>query len=214
MSSMSARGSSSSRALADGLEWGNDAARVGRATLKVVPEPTWLRTLISPCIASTSRLQMYSPRPAPPPERVTESAVTKKRSKMRRWSTSEMPGPRSLTDTQALEIAGPGSEDVVPVFITIDPERDTKDVLAEYVSHFHPRLIGLTGTPEQIKQAEDGYRVFAAKAGGTPGKADYMMDHTGYIYLMDKNGKYLAHFGKDAQPREIAARLRRELRPQ
>jgi len=112
--------------------------------------------------------------------------------------------------TSALEIAGPGTEDVLPVFITIDPERDTKEVLGDYIGHFHPRLIGLTGTSEQIKQAEDAYRVFAAKAGATPGKSDYMMDHTGYIYLMDKNGKYIAHFGKDAQPREIAARLRRE----
>ena len=116
--------------------------------------------------------------------------------------------------TSALEIAGPGTEDVLPVFITIDPERDTKEVLADYIGHFHPRMIGLTGTPEQIKQAEDAYRVFAAKAGAAPGKSDYMMDHTGYIYLMDKNGKYIAHFGKDAQPREIAARLRHEANPQ
>lgn len=116
--------------------------------------------------------------------------------------------------TQALQIAGPAADDVLPVFITIDPERDTKEVIGAYIGHFHPKMIGLTGTPEQIKAAESVYRVYGEKSPGSEGKADYMMDHTGYIYLMDKQGRYVAHFPKDATALDITNRLRRELNPQ
>lgn len=116
--------------------------------------------------------------------------------------------------TQALQIAGPVADDVVPVFITIDPERDTKEVIGAYIGHFHPRMVGFTGTPEQIKAALSAYRVYAAKSAGSEGKPDYLMDHTGYIYLTDKQGRYVAHFPKDATPLDIANRLRRELNPQ
>ncbi len=115
--------------------------------------------------------------------------------------------------TQALQMAGPVADDVLPVFITIDPERDTKEVIAAYLGHFHPKMIGLTGTPEQIAAAESAYRVYAAKSPGSEGKADYMMDHTGYIYLMDKRGQYVAHFPKDATALDISNRLRRDLNP-
>ena len=122
--------------------------------------------------------------------------------------------PLALTNiTQALQIVGPMGDDVLPLFITIDPERDTKEVLAEYIGHFHPRMVALTGTPEQIKAAEQAYRVFAEKAPGSADKASYSMDHTGYVYLMDRNGHYVAHFQKDATPKNIADRLRRELDP-
>ena len=115
--------------------------------------------------------------------------------------------------TQALQMAGPVADDVLPVFITIDPERDTKEVIAAYLGHFHPRMIGLTGTPEQLREVERLYRVYAAKSAGSEGKADYMMDHTGYVYLMDRAGKYVTHFPKDATSKDISARLRRELNP-
>lgn len=115
--------------------------------------------------------------------------------------------------TQALQMAGPVADDVLPVFITIDPARDTKEVIASYLGHFHPKMIGLTGTPEQIAAAESTYRVYAAKSAGSEGKPDYLMDHTGYIYLMDKQGKYVAHFPKDATALDISNRMRRDLNP-
>jgi protein SCO1/2 len=115
--------------------------------------------------------------------------------------------------TQALMMAGPVAETVLPIFITIDPERDTKEVIAAYLGHFHPRMVGLTGTPEQLRDAERSYKVYAAKSAGSEGKSDYMMDHTGYIYLMDRAGRYVAHFPKDATAQDISARLRRELNP-
>lgn len=114
--------------------------------------------------------------------------------------------------SQALEAAGPAAEKVQPVFITIDPERDTAEALAAYMANFDPRFMALTGTPEQVQVAEKSYRVFAAKVPtkDAEGKdtGDYAMNHTGYIYLMDRNGKYLAHFQKDTAPDELAARLK------
>lgn len=116
------------------------------------------------------------------------------------------------TMTQALEAAGTAADDVQPVFITVDPERDTPDIMAGYVANFDPRFMALTGTPDQIRGATKSYRVYAAKtpikdaAGNDSG--DYTMSHTGYIYLMDRAGKYVAHFSADAKSEEIAARLR------
>jgi len=114
--------------------------------------------------------------------------------------------------TQALEAAGPAAEAVQPVFITLDPERDTPEAMAAYVGNFHPRLMALTGTPEQVREAAQSYKVYAAKVPVKDGEGkdtgEYTVSHTGYVYLMDKAGKYLAHFDKDAKAEDIAARLR------
>ena len=116
------------------------------------------------------------------------------------------------TMTQALAAVGPVAEDIQPVFITIDPERDTPEALASYVANFDPHFMALTGTLEQTQAAAKSYKVYAAKvpvkddAGKDTG--DYTMSHTGYIYLMDHDGKYLAHFSSNATADEIAVRLR------
>ena len=78
---------------------------------------------------------------------------------------------------------GKAGEAVVPVLITVDPERDTPAQLADYVSRFHPRLIGLTGTPEQVAEAARRFRVYYAKA-RRPDTTDYLIDHSGFIYLV------------------------------
>ncbi|MDH3740233.1 MAG: SCO family protein [Hyphomicrobiales bacterium] len=99
--------------------------------------------------------------------------------------------------TAALEELGTKAELIQPLFITIDPERDTVPVMASYVENFHPRLIGLTGTPEQIADVAKAYRVYYKKAGDD---ADYLMDHSSILYLMDREGKFAKHFtyGTDA----------------
>jgi protein SCO1 len=102
------------------------------------------------------------------------------------------------------------AERVVPMLITVDPERDTPQVLKDYVSNFHPRMVGLTGTPEQIAQVAKAYRVFYQKAPGATGE-DYLMDHTLLIYLMDGEGQYISHFGPDAKPEQIADEIREHL---
>lgn len=93
----------------------------------------------------------------------------------------------------AMDLLGTKSEKVTPIFITIDPERDTVAQIAGYVENFHPRMVGLTGTPEEVKQAAGAYRVYYAKAEGATASG-YLMEHSTFIYLMDPQGQYVAHF--------------------
>ncbi|QDW41809.1 SCO family protein [Bradyrhizobium sp. KBS0727] len=99
----------------------------------------------------------------------------------------------------ALDKLGADADSVQPLFITVDPERDTTKHLAEYVPMFHPRLIGLTGSAEAIRNAADAYKVYYAKV--DPPKESvkedggyYTVDHTAFIYLMDREGNYLGFF--------------------
>lgn len=114
---------------------------------------------------------------------------------------------------RALKLAGPVAETVVPVFITLDAQRDTPQALARYLASFNPRILGLTGTPKQVAAAAGAYRAYYAKMAAKDGGPDYGIEHSGYIFLMDNEGRYVAHFSRDATAKEIAARLRRELAP-
>jgi cytochrome oxidase Cu insertion factor (SCO1/SenC/PrrC family) len=97
------------------------------------------------------------------------------------------------TDLQQIGLAvdalGAAAEAVQPLFITLDPERDTAAHLAEYVPLFHSRLVGLTGSAEQIKRVALAYKVYYAKF--PPDAADYVIDHSSFIYLVDETGRYL-----------------------
>ena len=93
----------------------------------------------------------------------------------------------------AIEKLGTAGADVQPLFISVDPERDTTSVLAQYVSMFHPRLIGLTGTPDRVRAVADSYKAYYAKY-LPPDGAAYLIDHTGFVYLMDRSGEYLGFF--------------------
>jgi protein SCO1/2 len=99
---------------------------------------------------------------------------------------------------------------VRPVFITIDPERDTPERLAAYVALFHPRLLGLTGSAAEIAAVAHGYRVSYARA-AAPGAADYLMDHSSILYLLDPAGAVRALFRPNTSPEDLAAALRRWL---
>lgn len=107
----------------------------------------------------------------------------------------------------AIDMLGEAGEQVVPVLITIDPERDTPAVLAEYVPLFHERLVGLTGTPEQIRDVAEKYRVFYRRF-EDPGFDAYLMDHSSYVYLLDPAGKVAAMFRYGTDPAEIAKTIR------
>lgn len=108
----------------------------------------------------------------------------------------------------ALDALGPKAENVAPIFITVDPERDTPEFLADYVVNFHPRLIGLTGTPENIKAAAKAYKVYYGKA-KKPGEAEYLMDHTSFVYLMGPDGRFLFLFRGHTDPKTIADTIAR-----
>jgi protein SCO1/2 len=118
--------------------------------------------------------------------------------------------PTALNDISiALDELGPQRNDVRPVFVTVDPERDTPAVLKSYVTAFDAPILALSGTPEEIAQAAKGYRVYYAKhpeAGG-----DYSMDHSSVIYVMDPQGRFTASFTQENSPEEIAERLKKLL---
>lgn len=98
------------------------------------------------------------------------------------------------------------ADEIVPALITVDPERDTPAVLKDYVAAFSPRLIGLTGTPEQVQAALKTWRVYARKAETQP-DGSYLVDHSTFTYLMDPEGRYAAHFSHDATPEEMAKKI-------
>lgn len=95
--------------------------------------------------------------------------------------------------SSALAQMGTAARAIQPIFITIDPERDTQSVMKEYVGLYDERLIGLTGTPEQVKQAAAAYKVYYAKA-EDPAASDYTMDHSSYIYFMSPDDTLLHIF--------------------
>ena len=100
------------------------------------------------------------------------------------------------TDLQQISLAvdglGAAAEAVQPLFITLDPERDTPVHLADYVSLFHPRLIGLTGSAEQIRRVALAYKVYYAKYPSD--NQDYVIDQSSFVYLVDEAGKYVGFF--------------------
>ena len=94
----------------------------------------------------------------------------------------------------ALDELGPVGEKIQPVFITIDPARDTPEAMKLYVSNFHPRLVGLTGSDQDIAAVAKAYRVYYAKAKGAENSPDYLMDHSTILYLIGPDGKFVKHF--------------------
>lgn len=115
--------------------------------------------------------------------------------------------PTTLLDiTAVMEKLGDVAGKVQPLFITIDPKRDSAGVLKEYLSSFDSRIVGLTGSPEEIQRVANAYRVFYAKF--KTGDGNYTVDHSGYIYLMDSNGKYLTHFVHGASVAAMANDIR------
>ena len=108
------------------------------------------------------------------------------------------------------KLGGKGAR-VTPVLITVDPARDTQEILKDYAANFHPRLLALRGSDEQTQAVAREYRVYYAKAEGASDPESYLVDHTTLIYLMGPDGKYLAHFGVQATPDDLVAELAKHL---
>jgi protein SCO1/2 len=118
--------------------------------------------------------------------------------------------PTSLFEiSEVLRAMGQQADRVNAYFISVDPERDTPAAMKEYLSSFDPHLKGLTGDPEVMAKVISEYRVYAKKVPLKDG--DYTMDHTALIYLMDRDGRFVAPFNLKRSPDEAAAELKRYL---
>ncbi len=135
--------------------------------------------------------------------------------------------------SKAMELLGEQADSVVPIFITVDPKRDTPEAMSAFLANFDKRIVGLTGTQEEISKLEAAYKAYAARtdvavpegheeghegdedhhddANGGHDDGDYMMDHSAYIYLMDKNGTYSKIFSSTTPAEELARAVQHSL---
>jgi protein SCO1/2 len=114
------------------------------------------------------------------------------------------------TMAAALDVLGKRAEKIQPLFISVDPARDTPKFLADYVANFHPRLVGLTGTADQVAAAAKAYRVFYAKSKQPeeqPESTAYFMDHSAFVYLMGPDGSYRTMFRRSTSPKIMAGTI-------
>jgi protein SCO1/2 len=110
-----------------------------------------------------------------------------------------------------LDRLGAAADDVVPVFITLDPARDTLEVLRSYAQHFSPRIVALTGSREAIDAAAKAYRVYYRLGADAASNPNYLVDHSAILYLMGRDGKFLTHFTHETPPDRVAAAIRSRL---
>lgn len=108
----------------------------------------------------------------------------------------------------ALKELGPAAAQVQPLFITVDPQRDTPKVLQQFTQSFDPRIVGLTGTARQIAAAAHEYGAYYERHASGPGDNDYVVDHSTYLYLMDPQGKFVRAFENEISADRIAEVLR------
>lgn len=111
--------------------------------------------------------------------------------------------------TQALKLLGDDAARIQPLFISVDPERDTPQVLREYVAYFHPSIIGLTGSPELLARTAANFRVTYEKvqAPGMP-PDQYQMDHSAGVFLLAPDGRLLVKFAHGILAKDMAARIK------
>ena len=116
------------------------------------------------------------------------------------------------TISASLDLLDEVTTKIYPIFITIDPERDTPDILKSYLENFHPLITGLTGNLEQVKEVAKAYGVYYAKSkNNNDTKEDYLMDHSGGIYLMGPDGIFITKFSHSSTPEEIAKIIKKYL---
>lgn len=116
--------------------------------------------------------------------------------------------PTTMADlAKAMKLMGPKSDEVQVLFVTVDPERDTQQVLADYVPSFDPRFIGLRGTPEQLAETAKNFKIFYSKQ-ESAGKSDYTIDHSAGTYVFDKQGHVRIYIKYGEKPQEIAHDLK------
>ena len=113
--------------------------------------------------------------------------------------------------SEALKMMGQRGDKIAPVFITVDPKRDTPEKLKSYLDSFGPQFVGLTGSNADIANVAKEYRVYYREQSPDQ-KGDYAVDHSGVVYLMDPNGKFVANYSLETSPEALAADLMKRLR--
>jgi protein SCO1 len=117
------------------------------------------------------------------------------------------------TIADALHELGPLAAQIQPIFVTVDPRRDTPEIVGAYVKNFDPRIVGLTGSPEAIAAMTAEYKVYYAVHKTGDGPDDYLMDHSGFVYLMNPEGKFARVLSGEGPGKALADRLRPFLSP-
>jgi cytochrome oxidase Cu insertion factor (SCO1/SenC/PrrC family) len=110
--------------------------------------------------------------------------------------------------TAALKELGPDAIKITPVFVSVDPERDTPKIIGEYVANFDPRFVGLTGTPEQLANMARAFHVYYQKIADEKDARNYGMDHPSILYLMGPDGKFAKHFPYTTDAKNLALELK------
>ena len=104
----------------------------------------------------------------------------------------------------ALDKLGPKAEGITPLFITVDPERDTPKVIGDYVKSFNPRIVGLSGSPEEVAAVTKAYRVYVNKVPNEKEPDRYGVDHSSFMYLMNGSGEFVKHFPHTVDADQLA----------
>lgn len=112
---------------------------------------------------------------------------------------------------QLIRSLGTDGDEVQPVFVTLDPERDTGEVLRAYATSFHPRFVSLSGTEDEVRRVATSYKVFFEKV-TPPGASTYLIDHAAFVFLLDREGRYAGLFPPGTPPERMAVMVR-ELLP-
>jgi cytochrome oxidase Cu insertion factor (SCO1/SenC/PrrC family) len=113
--------------------------------------------------------------------------------------------------TAAIAELGDSGKDIQPILVSIDPARDTPEVLASYVANFGDNVIGLTGSEKQVEAIAGAYRVFYSKQENAKDPENYLMDHSSIVYLMGADGKFIKHFSYTTDAKALAAGLKTAL---
>jgi protein SCO1/2 len=122
--------------------------------------------------------------------------------------------PRALARlSEALDLLGDSADLIAPLYVTVDPARDTPAVMKAYLQQSYPRFTGLTGSREKTEQAKQVFRVFAERSADPEDPSGYAMPHTAMTYLVSPEGKYITHFSDTINRDELLRRLREIVQP-
>jgi protein SCO1 len=117
--------------------------------------------------------------------------------------------PRALTRlSEALAALGEPADRIQPLYITVDPDRDTPAAMKAYLAERYPRFTGLTGTREQTDRAKRTFHVFAERAADPEDPSGYAMPHSALTYLLGPDGKYVTHFSDTIDQNTLVRRLK------